>query len=78
MTRYVGSIKVFNCGMRNASPKNTPSETPYMSKKKHQKLKAFKLYIIIYQFLYIICVYILIKKIICKNSLIKRLSQQSF
>lgn len=33
MTRYVGSIMVLNCGMKNASPKKTPSVTPICPKR---------------------------------------------
>ena len=33
MTRYVGSIIVLNCGMKNASPKNTPRVTPICPKR---------------------------------------------
>jgi len=33
ITRYVGSIMILNCGMKNASPKNTPNVTPICPKR---------------------------------------------
>lgn len=44
MTRYVGSIMVLNCGMKNANPKNTPSVTP-ICPKRSIKIKRYFSYI---------------------------------
>lgn len=41
MTRYVGSIIVLNCGIKNASPKNTPKVTPICPKRSIENKRRF-------------------------------------